>query len=123
MSGMERWLRFVHLEPFEADWKRLGFADEELRELELAILARPDGPPIVAGTGGLRKIRFAPSRLARGKRGAVRVGYVHFARAGLVALIVAYAKNEKGNLTPAEKREIQRLVREIEQSLETGFIR
>jgi hypothetical protein len=72
------WPTFLHLDIVDEEWSDLGLVDGDLRELQSAILASPERYPIIRGTGGLRKIRFAPSREARGKRGAYRVGYVRF---------------------------------------------
>lgn len=108
---------FVHLPAFERAWAALDLNDEDLRALELSILLDPTRAPVVAGTGGLRKARFAPHRWHQGKRGALRICYVHFERAGLVALMTAYAKNEMGDLSPNQKAEIRKLILAIEKGL------
>lgn len=82
------------------------------------ILTDPEGAPVVAGTGGLRKLRFAPASWAVGKRGALRVCYVYFRRHGLVALVLAYEKKSQENLSSLEKRQIKGLIAEIEGYLE-----
>lgn len=81
-----------------------------LLELEMLILQNPEAGDVMAGTGGLRKLRFSPSRWRRGKSGALRVGYAHNARLEKVLVIALYAKNDKANLTPAERREIKRIL-------------
>ena len=64
---------------------------------------------IIIGTGGLRKIRVG--RGAMGKRGGARIIYF-FHDAELPILLVAiYAKNEKGDLTGAEKKEFAALLK------------
>ena len=100
---------FKYLAGFVSEWQRLGLDDEDLRELELCILAAPDAGNVMAGTGGLRKMRFAPSRWRRGKRGSLRMASSHDARLEKVLVIAVYAKNDKANLTPAERRDIKRL--------------
>lgn len=67
-------------------------------------------------TSGVRKMRFAFQH--RGKRGSVRVIYVDFEVHDKIFLITAYAKEEKDNLSEAEKKEIRQLVRLLEQQLE-----
>lgn len=101
---------FKYLAGFVREWNRLGLGDEDLRELELLILAEPDAGAVMAGTGGLRKLRFSPSRWRRGKSGALRIGYSHDARLAKVLVLAVYAKADKSNLTPAERREIKRLL-------------
>lgn len=93
-----------------SEWARLGLDDDALRELETLILHDPDAGAVMAGTGGLRKLRFSPSRWRRGKRGALRIGYTHDRDLEKVFVIAAYAKNEKANLTPRERSEIKRLL-------------
>jgi hypothetical protein len=92
-------LRFVHLKPFEQGWKQLGLNDDDLAALELSIMLNPKGPPVVPGTGRLRKLRFTPARWNTGKSGGARIGYSYFEEYGVVLLIIAYAKNEKDNLS------------------------
>ena len=63
---------FIEVEGFQDDWAGLGLTDEDLAALQTQILTgRP--APVVAGAGGLRKLRFAPPTWGKGKRGAVRV--------------------------------------------------
>lgn len=73
-------------------------------------MANPLGAPVVRGTGGLRKIRFSPLRWTKGKRGAVRVAYVYFEEYKIVLLVVAYAKNERDDLSAAQTKEIRNLI-------------
>ena len=56
----ESWLSFVQMSAFVRGWDQLGLNDDDLRSLERQILESPTGAPVVAGTGGLRKARFAP---------------------------------------------------------------
>jgi hypothetical protein len=106
----EKYRTFKYLAGFVREWDRLGLDDDDLAELELLILADPDRGSVVSATGGLRKLRFSPSRWRRGKSGALRIGYAHDARLEKVMVIAVYAKNEKTNLTPAERSEIKRLL-------------
>jgi hypothetical protein len=110
-------LSFIHLSTFQADCRKLGLDDEAIRELELLIMDRPDFGKIIPGTGGLRKIRFSPARWRRGKSGATRVCYAYFIHAAQVYFVAAYAKNERENITPAEKAGYRRLLAEIEKTL------
>lgn len=55
-----------------------------------------------------------------GKRGALRVCYVHFPAHGRLYLVTLFAKNEKANLTPAERNAVTSLVRRIEDALDAG---
>ncbi len=55
--------------------KLLG--EEARREMEAAIVAAPDAAPIIRGTGGIRKLRWAGS--GRGKLGGIRTVYFYHA--------------------------------------------
>jgi hypothetical protein len=65
---------------------------------------------MIPGSGGLRKIRWAGS--GRGKRGGVRVIYYWDARSEAFYMLYVFAKNQRADLTPEQRRILQRLVRE-----------
>ena len=114
---VEDLLDFVELDIFTSDWRRLRLDDDDLLELQVSIMLSPKGAPVVSGTGGLRKLRFAPSRWNRGKRGALRIGYAYFDDLKIVALIVVYPKSEKENLDESERTEIKHLLAEMHEQL------
>jgi hypothetical protein len=64
---------FIELRAFTADWESLGLGDTELFDLQDLLLAHPVAGPVVPETGGLRKLRFAPRKIGRGKRSGLRV--------------------------------------------------
>lgn len=110
-------LSFIQLSGFIRDCRRLGIDDEALQELEQQLLQRPDAGTVVAGTGGLRKIRFAPKQWKQGKSGSTRVCYAFFRMASQVYFVKVFGKNEQENLTPLEKSAIRSLLTDIERSL------
>src|SRR5687767_7618927 len=110
-------LTFIQLSVFVADWKRLKLDADDLRALELLLLERPDVGKAVPGTGGLRKVRFAPPSWHRGKRGASRVCYAYFSVADAVYLFAVYGKNEKEDITPQDKKHYRTTLAEIESLL------
>lgn len=76
----------------------------------------PECGEIMAGTGGVRKVRVALE--GRGKSGGARViYYFHSERLPVFALTV-FAKNEKTNLSPAERNAMAAIVKAIKQQLE-----
>lgn len=62
----------------------------------------------MVGTGGLRKLRFAFED--KGKSGSARVCYVDFATFEKNYLLQVFSKDEKPNLTAAEKNEVKRII-------------
>jgi hypothetical protein len=69
--------------------------------------AHPQAGDVIPGTGGLRKVRVP--LIGRGKRGGARVISFFVGPKG-VYLLLAYAKNDQGNLTPDQARTLARLV-------------
>ena len=83
------------------------------QEMEELIAAEPERHPVIAGTGGFRKARWR--RPGGGKSGGVRVIYFFMVRPDLVFLADIYAKNEKENLTHAERNHLQKIASEIQR--------
>jgi hypothetical protein len=119
-AARPRLLSFVHTRIFLAKWTALGLDDDDLRDLENQILERPEEGAVVPGTGGLRKLRFTSSRSSKGKSGSERVCYALYPTPGLVVLILAYGKNEKEDLEPAEKKQIKAMLESYESQLRKG---
>lgn len=111
-------LDFIELPPFTRRWEKLGLDDEDdLTALQLFIMADPKLGSPIPGTKGIRKLRFAPSHWKAGKRGAVRVLYVHFQEFGIVLLCLAYGKNEIDSISDAAKKHLNKLVAAQEREL------
>ena len=71
---------------------------------------------VLAGTGGIRKVRFA--RGGRGKSGGVRVIYYFYTAAKPIYLLEVFGKNEKANLAVAERNALAKVAAEIKQQLQ-----
>jgi mRNA-degrading endonuclease RelE of RelBE toxin-antitoxin system len=72
------------------------------------LAANPDAGDIMPDTGGARKLRWRAQW--RGKRGGVRVIYYFYNESIPVFLLNVFAKNEKANLTKAERNEMKGLL-------------
>lgn len=107
---------FVEMPIFRSKWEKLGLNDADLRRLQEELLADPKVGAVMRGTGGIRKMRFAFED--RGKSGSVRVIYVDFEVYEKIYLITAYPKNEKDNLSDAERNELRQLISILEKQLE-----
>ena len=85
--------------------------DQAEREAFIVWLAEhPDDGDVIAGTGGLRKVRW--SRQGMGKRGGVRVIYMLRTAQGELVLLIVYAKAEHDALSNAFLRSLAQLYEE-----------
>jgi hypothetical protein len=83
------------------------FTDEELKELQRELLNNPNKGDLIAGSGGLRKIRLA--RKGGGKSGGFRVIYYR-STPEVIFLLLAYPKNKQDNLSKAEVKLLRELI-------------
>jgi hypothetical protein len=77
-------------------------SDEGLAGLQRALLRDSEPGSVMPGCGGLRKIRVADPRRGKGKRGEIRVIYLHVAEADVVLLIDIYGEDEQAGLSAGE---------------------
>ena len=88
-------------------------SDDEYLGLQSFLLQYPELGKVVPGSGGVRKVRWAMT--GKGKSGGVRVIYYFMVRPDLVFLADIYTKNEKENLTHAERNQLKKIASEIQQ--------
>ena len=86
-------------------------SEDARREMEAAIAAAPDAAPVIRGTGGIRKQRWAGS--GRGKRGGIRAIYFWHAGPEAIYMLTAYAKADRDDLTAADRKVLSRLIATI----------
>ena len=108
-------LTLVQLSAFAAKWSKLGLSDADLRSLEGMLLDDPEAGDVIAGTGGLRKLRFAPPAWHTGKRGACRVIYAFIDSADTVYLFTLYTKNQQADLSPEEKKTVRQVLQRLHE--------
>src|ERR1019366_7325701 len=87
---------------------KLLMPDSEREKLVVFVGANPEAGEIIPETGGVRKIRWALA--GRGKRGGARVIYYYHDERLPVFVLAAYGKNEKANLSMAERNGMKRLI-------------
>ncbi len=87
--------------------------DSTLADLQQELMRNPDAGDLMPGCGGLRKIRVPDPKRGKGKRGGIRVIYLYLPGVKRFFLITAFDKNEKEDLTPAEKRAFTQVVEAI----------
>lgn len=80
----------------------------ERRDVIDYLAAHPKAGGLMEGTGGVRKLRWG--RGGQGKSGGVRVIYYFHSEARPLYLLTMFAKNERANLSKAERNELAGLV-------------
>jgi mRNA-degrading endonuclease RelE of RelBE toxin-antitoxin system len=94
---------FVETSLFTAQLARY-LSDDEYRELQAHLLARPDAGALIRGSGGIRKARWGAG--GRGKSGGVRVIYYWASAAAQIYLLTIYGKSEQADIDKATLRRI-----------------
>jgi len=73
------------------------------------VASNPQAGDLLSDTGGIRKLRWGTQ--GRGKSGGVRVIYYYYYSESIpLFLLNVFAKNEKANLTKAERNDVRALV-------------
>ena len=80
-------------------------SDEQYTELQLALINNPELGPVIAGTGGVRKLRWAAP--GRGKRGGYRVIYYVRRPKGIIWMLTMYPKNVADSIPAHVLKEIR----------------
>lgn len=83
-------------------------SDDEYKDLQEALVTRPEMGALIKNSGGLRKVRW--SLEGRGKSGGVRVIYYWMNTDDQLYMLLAYPKNEQENLTDAQVSALRKIV-------------
>lgn len=84
--------------------------NDEYKNLQIALLLRPEAGPIIPGSRGLRKIRWGLP--GKGRRGGARIIYYWDKAKDRVYMLAAYPKNRQENLTSEQLRTLRKLIME-----------
>jgi hypothetical protein len=118
----DNWPKSIELPGFTRAWASLGLSDDDLTTLQTAILDGPNRHPVVSGTGGLRKIRFARPGKGRGKSSSYRVCFACFLKNGVVVLAMVYGKGEQADLSMAQRKNIAAALQVISEQLKGAIL-
>lgn len=105
-----RGMKIIRTRIYERKANKL-LSEAEMLIAENEIVAAPEKWSVVSGTGGIRKARAA--RGNAGKSGGVRIMYYFWLNEEAVYLLDIYAKNEKENLSEAEKKLLKGIIKEL----------
>lgn len=92
--------------------------EDERSELVTFLGMNPEAGDVIPEAGGVRKVRWAAQ--GRGKRGGVRVIYYFHSETFPLFLLTVYSKNQKANLTQAERDEFKKLVPLLVETYDKG---
>lgn len=87
------------------------FTDDDLADLQRALLENPLAGDLIKESGGLRKLRVPLP--GRGKSGGARVIYYYWVSEHQCYLLYAYAKNEAENLSKKQLKTLADLMQEL----------
>jgi hypothetical protein len=108
----EGWISVVETRSYHARAQKLLTPEEQSGVIEL-VARNPTCGVVMKGTGGIRKVRAAVGE--RGKSGGARVIYFFHSADMPVFLLALFAKNEKDNLSMAERAQLAALVEELKR--------
>jgi len=83
-------------------------SDEEYAALQVALMRDPEAGPVIPGSGGVRKLRWAAP--GRGKRSGYRVIYYVRHVNGVIWMLTMYPKNVADNIPSHVLRRIKKEV-------------
>lgn len=86
---------------------------EDFEDFKKSLAGNPEQGDVIAGTGGIRKVRLKSA--TKGKSGGFRVCYLYIENRLILFLLFIYAKNEKENLSQSEKAELKQLADSIKR--------
>jgi hypothetical protein len=84
---------------------------EAIQNLIDLLALTPEKGTLIAGTGGIRKLRWITGK-GGGKRGGLRILY-YYDGEQIVLLITLFKKADQENIDASEKEELRKLIKEL----------
>jgi len=85
-------------------------SDDDYKDLQEALVNRPDIGDLIKGSGGIRKVRW--NREGTGKSGGVRAIYYWVVNDDHIRMLYVYPKGKQANLTKAQVAQLKAIVEE-----------
>lgn len=105
----------IETQAYIASAKDAGMSADEMAAVVDIIAANPEAGEIMPGSGGARKLRVA--RPGGGKSGGYRVITYFAGDVFPVFLLTVFGKNEKANLTQAQRNTLAGLTKNLTAAL------
>ena len=102
-------LTFIEAPAFTRDRETHFQGDENYQAFQMMLLENAEAGDVIAGTGGIRKVRWSDTRRGKGKRGGLRVLYLLVPEVQTVLLLVVFDKDRKDDLTSEQRKILARL--------------
>ena len=102
-------MRFIETPIFTEDVSN-ELSLDEYRQMQVALMLRPEQGAVIQGSGGLRKIRWR--RAGMGKRGGLRAIYYWEPKSETFYMLTVYRKSKREDLSQGQLRVLRRLVAE-----------
>ncbi len=93
-------------------------SEQERQDFIIFIAGYPENGALMRGTGGVRKSRWGAG--ARGKSGGVRIIYYYHSSDIPIFLLTVFAKNERDNLSQAERNVLKQLTADLVTTYQRG---
>jgi mRNA-degrading endonuclease RelE of RelBE toxin-antitoxin system len=107
----------VSLSGYESQVSVLLSEDERIA-MEFFIACAPESHPVIQGTGGFRKARWAGR--GKGKSGGFRVIYFFLAEPGRIYMAAIYAKSRQETISAADQKVLARVAARIKKAAKGG---
>jgi hypothetical protein len=98
-------------------------SDREYAALQHQLMDDPEAGDAMPGCGGLRKVRTPDRGRGKGKRGGARVIYLHVPAAKRFYMLDVYGKDEKDDLSAAEKKFLRRRAEQLKVEATAAYRR
>lgn len=103
----------VSLSEYESQVSAL-LDEEERMAMEFYIACSPEDHPVIPGSGGFRKARWA--RRGKGRSGGFRVIYFLLSEPGRIYMAAIYAKSQRETLSRADQNVLAKIAAQIKRS-------
>jgi hypothetical protein len=108
---------FIEAIDFTGVVKSYFGSDEAYADFQAELAEHPDSGTVIARAAPLRKLRWGDKRRGMGKRGGLRVIYIHIPDLRVLFMLDVYGKDEADDLTSGEKKELQAFAKQLTEEL------